>query len=426
MNVFANLRRHIPVTINMHLHSTRIRVFLVLLALFFLSSLMIANVPIIFRYDDYCASDDPDRLLVDERILDIHSRYGVPIVLGVIPEQNPSGDYPTAPLIEDEQRMTLLRTIMDQGLVEIALHGYTHENLVSEGRPSEFTGLPRDEQMKRIIQGKKSLEEWLDIEVDVFIPPFNTYDNTTLEILNQEGFRIISAGKSSAPEAVDLISIPYWILLRSIDINLLLKEAEKSESFHPIVFLIHEYDFFESNSRQAVISLDDYEQAVSRVSSSNNLYGTTFSQLADDQRSLERLRSATTRVIVLEYNLRRFVPGFLRDGFHRVFFFLERSIGFSGILFILYIVLFLAGNVVSLLLSKALGRFRSVWTGMSIVLIALSVYLVIDLGAFDISLLAGSARYNALSLTLGILTGSIVSWVLFSSSKARKTTEVRH
>ncbi len=408
-----------------HLYRVLRHALLIMVVLFLVASSINAYVPVIFRYDDYCASDDQQRMLVDSRILEIHNRHSVPVVLGVIPMKNPDCENPTAPLIEDEKRMVLLKESMAEGFVEVALHGYNHARLAQEGQSGEFSGLPLDEQRRRISLGKEALESWLGIEVDVFIPPFNTYDDTTLEILNEVGFRIISAGMYTGPEPTHLISIPYWVLLYPMDLNLLLQEAEKSNSFPPIVVLLHEYDFFESNDSRAVISLDDYERIVSFVASSKNLQGTTFSQLADDQDLLDRFRSATTRVFLLEYNLRRFVPGPFRNGFQRVFFFLKRSIGFAGLLIVLYILLFLAGLAVSLFISRLLGNYRSLWTGISLVMFALSAYLVVRVGPFDISLLAGSARYMMFSVILATLIGSIVGGVRFSRSKVRRAVEIR-
>ena len=46
------------------------------------------EVPVVFRYDDYWASMDDDRLSVERKILKIHAENNVPVTIGVTPMGN--------------------------------------------------------------------------------------------------------------------------------------------------------------------------------------------------------------------------------------------------------------------------------------------------------------------------------------------------
>ena len=80
--------------------------------------------------------------------------------------------------------------------VEVALHGFNHQTNRREeaGGNSEFEGLGYDEQYMKISRGKAILENQLGLKITTFVPPWNSYDSTTLRVLEVSGFSTISAG----------------------------------------------------------------------------------------------------------------------------------------------------------------------------------------------------------------------------------------
>ena len=93
---------------------------------------------------------------------------------------------------------------------EVAQHGYTHEKMTNcrgiagTREWSEFAGLPYTEQRQRIIEGKKILKE-RGIDAKTFVPPVHSFDNTTVEVLNDLDFKVLNDGRFFFPRKVGKI-----------------------------------------------------------------------------------------------------------------------------------------------------------------------------------------------------------------------------
>ncbi|MCS6862490.1 MAG: DUF2334 domain-containing protein [Abditibacteriales bacterium] len=232
---------------------------------------------VIFRYDDYHAdrgAQDASKSQIERRLLDIFSRHNVPLTMGVVP--NVVEDYvgtfqpanlstcqranlPTFQLVNDREKLTALKAAIARGVVEPALHGWQHQNVntlacwqvdkleranvptfqrsnvptfqpanvPTSQRNSEFVGLQFEEQLRKIEQGKRALEEWLETPVVSFIPPWNTYDEQTVRALDAVHIRALSASLSTAPngsglspcqgEATALVCLPRTCALAEFD-----------------------------------------------------------------------------------------------------------------------------------------------------------------------------------------------------------------
>jgi hypothetical protein len=409
------------------LHNSFLKIAFTVIALCIITAASFSTyVPVVFRYDDYCASDDDRRMFVDRKVIDIHERYGTALVIGVVPAENPDGEWPTALLAEDHDRMMLLLEAIEKGFVEVGLHGYNHANLAEEGPPSEFRGISRHEQSRRIDAGKKYLEEWLEIEVDAFIPPFNTYDETTVELLQEKGFRVVSAAFGSGPDILEpMVSVPCWIEFSTIDIFLVFRTAEKRSAFTPIVLLFHSYDFVESGDERAVLSLDEYEKIVAYVASSNRLQASTLTAVSNDTAALEIMHSDGVKKIFMLSNMVRFIPDSLHDTFYGVFFFMEGLIGLTGLIVLVYAFLIIVGLLFSLFLSRILKKRPLLWRGFGLVLFTATLVLVIQVGEFQPFLFVSSARYLLMGVATGMLSGSILIPILnrFALNSVRSHTE---
>lgn len=151
-------------------------------------------ISLLFRYDDCSARSPAD---FERSLVAVFKNAGVSCLFGIVP-QVCTGDE----LSPDQQeylplgsdRAAELREWVASGVIEPALHGCYHQNngLVS-GTPGEFAGLAVDEQLRRIREGRKLLEEALQTSVHIFIPPFNRFDEHTLQILEEERFAYLSS-----------------------------------------------------------------------------------------------------------------------------------------------------------------------------------------------------------------------------------------
>jgi predicted deacetylase len=121
-------------------------------------------------------------------------------VLAVIPDNHdPSFDYQThAPDFWDR-----VRGWQSAGWT-IGLHGYQHD-FVSDDRGicgtdsrSEFAGLPRAEQRRKLQAGMALFHEH-GVTVDAFIAPNHSFDTTTVELVAEAGIPVINDGFSRLP-----------------------------------------------------------------------------------------------------------------------------------------------------------------------------------------------------------------------------------
>ena len=157
------------------------------------------NSQIIFRNDDINAFSNLEH---EKRIFSIFQKYQIPQVIGVIPYASENcitcinqkyHDIRSTPDIID-----YFARLRDMGLVEIGQHGYQHcsnylHDMALNGL-SEFNDLSYAEQFDKISRGKTILESAFGQEVTTFIPPYNRFDNNTLEVLENLNFTILSDG----------------------------------------------------------------------------------------------------------------------------------------------------------------------------------------------------------------------------------------
>jgi len=85
-------------------------------------------------------------------------------------------------------------------LLHLHQHGYVHANHQSNGRKCEF-GLDRHEsdQTRDIVAGKKRLASIFGERIEpIFTPPWNRCTQSTIRILQEQGFSVLSRMQSSA------------------------------------------------------------------------------------------------------------------------------------------------------------------------------------------------------------------------------------
>ncbi|MGH8670671.1 MAG: DUF2334 domain-containing protein, partial [Burkholderiales bacterium] len=156
-----------------------------------------------FRVDDYSSTSDYES---DRRIVELFKKRHTPVTMAVVPFSQ------GIPL--QGERATALREWARESQVEVAQHGYSHASRSEVSAATEFVGLGLDRQFFLIEKGKAHLETVIGRPVTLFVPPWNSYDENTLNVLERLDFEVISASLDGVGRAdTKLRFIPFTALL---------------------------------------------------------------------------------------------------------------------------------------------------------------------------------------------------------------------
>ena len=147
-------------------------------------------ISVCFRLDDPSPVGDKE---VEQRILEIFARHHIPLCVAAIPFARVP-DRGTVGL--SRQNASHLVDAVRDGTIEIAQHGHLQlqRGTTDRGMPSEFFGVPFEEQSRLITEGMAHLAALFERRIKGFVPPWNTYDHATLRALVAAGFEFLSAG----------------------------------------------------------------------------------------------------------------------------------------------------------------------------------------------------------------------------------------
>ncbi len=224
------------------------------------------RITVVFRYDDISEiSDTP----LEKKIISIFQENDISFTSAVIPfvfngYQEDSSldqvDVENIPL--GEEKFELLNSAVRDGVLDVTMHGYSHQTIPAEGGHREFEGLDYSSQYKKILEGVEYLNDQLDKPVDTFVPPWNRYDKETLRALDQIGFKALSANQYGEPvENSPLFFLPSTCELNELQNTVI--EARKSFDPHPvIVVLFHQFDIL---GNEVNIPLMDFGEFTSLV-----------------------------------------------------------------------------------------------------------------------------------------------------------------
>ena len=212
-------------------------------------------ITVVFRYDDY-AGDVVDN--VDMRLIDIFRARRLQLTMAIVP------DFGYVPLSDEKAR--IMRAAMDGGVVDAAQHGYTHDVLARiQGQSiyygSEFKGVHVIEQKHRIAEGRAFLEKSLGRRPDEFVPPYNSYDLTTLSVLEELGFECLSSSLGGVVgTSTRLKMVPATGNLQEVRRSV--EWARTCAAGRPVLIvpLFHNYDFREHAAKPGPMTLDDFEK----------------------------------------------------------------------------------------------------------------------------------------------------------------------
>jgi hypothetical protein len=216
------------------------------------------QVTVVLRYDDFSAKSDTR---LEARLVEAFHERKLKCTFGVVPficAGDLSDSRPQELLSLPPEKVELLRDAIETGIVEPALHGFSHQTNGMKTLHSEFSGLEYAQQFERIKRGKDFLERQLDMRVDVFCPPWHSYDAATIKALEDASFRYISASfEPSVGRSSSLRFLPATCDI--IHLRQAMSHARKSPDNSPvIVVLFHPYDFMEVDPLRGVFTYDDF------------------------------------------------------------------------------------------------------------------------------------------------------------------------
>jgi peptidoglycan/xylan/chitin deacetylase (PgdA/CDA1 family) len=253
-------------------------------------------VHVIFRYDDYSANSVT---VAELKIIETFRKHGIPITFGVIPFKV-AGDVHD-PSVQnllplDSVKGEILKTGYEEGIIDISMHGYSHQSNSSEYL-SEFANLEYQEQLMRLSAGKAYLENLTGAKVTTFLPPWNTYDLNTLSALEESGFSTISANKKGlVSKSSNLSYLPVSCGLT--ELKDAVKAARNSTDMQPLVVaLLHDYDFLEFNDVTGLLTFQEFFDLIDWVSAQGDVNILSIGQASEVIEDLSAGRAIRTKHI---------------------------------------------------------------------------------------------------------------------------------
>ncbi|HEX3029179.1 MAG TPA: DUF2334 domain-containing protein [Clostridia bacterium] len=155
----------------------------------------------LYRMDDITPDMNWERFW---KLINLFKKYKVRPLLGVVPDNR---DPNLSIEQSNEGFWETIKSLREEGSVEVAMHGYQHVYETKDGgllkgfgfKPqSEFAGLPYETQYNKIKDGKEILTG-KGIHTDVFMAPGHTFDEITLTVLKELGFKYVTDGIALYP-----------------------------------------------------------------------------------------------------------------------------------------------------------------------------------------------------------------------------------
>jgi len=261
----------------------------------------------LLRYDDFSAHSSRT---VEEQLAGMFLKHRIPCTFAVVPficapeSLVDAGEVKLTPL--PASKADLLKPLLQAGLGEIALHGFSHLALAPVRGYREFSQrMPRDTQRQLIRRGRSHLESVFGVKVRLFVPPWNNLDSSTAAVLQEEGLRLSSGG----PEAIDapLGQLPCPNLIS--ETRCALAAARRSGPGHNSVgTVLHDYDFKESNLGVSELTLAAFEAELACWPSPGAVEHKLISDAISPDRELEDRKARANlalRKVISSSRLRR-------------------------------------------------------------------------------------------------------------------------
>jgi hypothetical protein len=232
-------------------------------------------IQIALRFDDPSASSDH---ALEEGILRVLEQVGIPATFAVVPfALGPAGPLPITAINAPH-----LIAAQASRRIEVAQHGQSHEPIAttSTGVRSEFQGVAREEQRRRLDAGRQVLEAAFAGPIHGFVPPWNTYDAATVALLEEGNYSYISAGMDYPRGLHPALRV----LPHTCDVHHLATAVRNAERPFPrwktIISIQHHYDFQEARNNPGPLSLAAYQDRLKRLVDRPDVRFTTLELLA--------------------------------------------------------------------------------------------------------------------------------------------------
>lgn len=220
---------------------------ILLLLLLYISNIHAINV--VFRLDDPLPKYDS----ITMRVVSLFNDKQLPLVVAMIPFDSKGLAIKPISNIDSMQIEA-----MSGDNIEIALHGFSHENFNNKG---EFGGSDKKDALYRITKGKNALEMLFDKQITTFIPPYNKWNENTIS-----GMQLNDLGNLSADMYIPIYAkeISYFPeTLGPLMINEGIWDAAERVIFNCkvadaiVVVMFHAYDLPDEHSWESLAKLLD-------------------------------------------------------------------------------------------------------------------------------------------------------------------------
>ena len=262
-------------------------------------------IRVALRLDD--PSETSDHAL-EKAIIEVLARQRMRATFAVIPFKVVDGNL--APL--SPKRASHLVEAEHEGVVEIAMHGFSHTDRRRrpDGSPSEFRGVSEMEQVNMLQRGLAHMHSLFAETQYGFVPPWNSFDKGTLRVLAHLGFSYVSAGwEVESDRDARMAILPRTCHL--LDARQAVEEARRYRHLSPMVIVVmHHDDFAESGAENPISSLVEFEQLLAEFGAKTDVIVQPLRQLAAGLTARECVRAIRTNEIrqALHWRLQNHLP----------------------------------------------------------------------------------------------------------------------
>ncbi len=220
----------------------------------------------VLRYDDFSTCSNQ---AVEEQLIELLGRNRLPCTFGVIPfvcdPQSLLRDGAVKLSPVPKAKAALLKPLLDEGLGEVALHGYSHIAFAPLRGHQEFSHLMPKETQRRLIQrGRSYLEDLFGVRVRVFIPPWNRLAPATAQVLQEEG--LFLSGDMAGPSDSSCVTLPQVPCSTSLaqTAGALKAALRLGKSWNSVGTIMHDYDFCVGTPSFWSLPMKEFEELILR------------------------------------------------------------------------------------------------------------------------------------------------------------------